>query len=124
MSFVARLISDGRITIPREVREVLSLQDDSFVICNIQAQLDGPRGEADLSTRPPQLHRIRSILALCAQGANEDELTRGTGLGRTRLTGYIDFLVAEGLLRPRSRRAGETFEATAEGLELIGRMRE
>jgi len=48
LKFIARIVSDGRITIPEQIRKLLGLKEGDFVSCDLDT-VSGPSAQPPLN---------------------------------------------------------------------------
>ena len=109
-TFLARVISDGRITIPNEVRSLLGIEDDIFLSCTVTLSANISKTIEERRKDTPLLADFARVLEQC-RGVLEVKAPNGIRSSAS----YLKFLVGEGLVEKEMRDGTTRYRTTHAG---------
>ncbi len=116
-TFLARVISDGRITIPNEVRSLLGIEDDIFLSCTVTLSSNISRDIEERRRDTPLLADFAKVLEQCRPVL---EVKGPNGIRRS--ASYLKFLVGEGLVEKEIRDEMTRYRTTHAGNLLLAKL--
>ncbi|MCZ6648438.1 MAG: hypothetical protein O7B30_04265 [Thaumarchaeota archaeon] len=116
-TFLARVISDGRITIPNEVRSLLGIEDDIFLSCTVTLSSNISRDIEERRRDTPLLADFARVLEQCRPVL---EVKGPNGIRRS--ASYLKFLVGEGLVEKEIRDEMTRYRTTHAGNLLLAKL--
>lgn len=121
VSFVAKIISDGRVTIPTPIRGMMELREGDVVTCTVRRL--PIRIKNVVKGEEMSIATMSAILLACGKGANREKLSKATNLSLSRLSEYTRYLIDRGLLKVESKKRGlDAYRLTDTGSKLVEMM--
>ena len=116
-TFLARVISDGRITIPNEVRSLLGIEDDIFLNCTVALPESVSKTIEERRTDAPLLANFAKVLEQCRPVLEEKKSN-----GIRRPASYLQFLVEEGLVEKEVQHGAVRYRTTHAGNLMLSKL--